>query len=156
MRLTKKLPFAPHQLGDHYVAQIYRLVLSEDDVVGTFDGVALLIMYSKFCMDVGRPRKAWLALRRAITFGQLLNLHRKASRAIDSPSCSSVRKTFVWIDLYMLDQLIALLLGQPYTIARAHFDMDDQDFKNLPLEVSLMIREAVSLQLNLRRSGTAK
>lgn len=117
-------------------------------MVGTFDGVALLVMYSKFCMDVGRPRKAWLALRRAITFGQLLNLHRKSGRAVDSPSCSSVKKTYLWIDLYMLDQLVALILGQPYTIAPAHFDMDDQDFKTLPLEVSLMIREAVSLQAN--------
>ena len=106
------------------------------------DGVGCLVMYAKFMTDVGRPRKAWLAHRRAITFAQLLNLHRKSGRAIASLGCSAVRKNFLWIDLYMIDQLLALLLGQPYTIQRSQFDMDDAELRQAPLELSLMVRVA--------------
>lgn len=136
------LPLPPHQLSDQYVAQVNRHILSDDDIVGTYEGVGCLIVYAKFCTDAGRPRKAWLAHRRAISFGQLLNLHRKSGRAVASQGCSVARKNCLWMDLYMIDQLLALLLGQPYTIQRRQFDMDEEEFKSAPLEVSLMVRLA--------------
>lgn len=137
-----QLPLPPQRLSEHYITQVHKHVLSDDEVIGTFDGIGCLSIYSKFLFDIGKPRKAWLAHRRATTFAQLLNLHCKKSRAVDSPDCSSSRKDFVWFDLYFIDQVMALQLGQPYTISRQQFDLNDEEIRALPLDISLMLREA--------------
>ncbi|KAG8530586.1 uncharacterized protein KY384_005089 [Bacidia gigantensis] len=131
---------APYELADIFAREVYRLVLGDDDLAGTFEGIVCLIVYSKFCTVAGRPRRSWLAHRRAVTFAQLLNLHRRPNRAVDSPGFNSSRKEQTWANLYIIDHIMSLVFGQPYTICAFHCDIDTSEYSNLGFETSFMVR----------------
>lgn len=76
---------------------------------------------------LGRPRKAWLLTRRAITFAQLLNLHRarrqcrnvQASGTTNSIAFQHLETSAtIWESLSGLDCFLSLLLHLPAATPR--------------------------------------
>ncbi len=64
------------------VANVTNLVTSNDDMVGTGEGLQCLILQALWHANAGNIRKAWLSCRRALQFSQLIGLHRGDSRAL--------------------------------------------------------------------------
>lgn len=134
--LNLRLP--PAELADFWSREVHRLLLSDDEIAGTLPGIECLIIYMKYAMNAGRPRKAWLAHRRAVTFAQLLSLHHKSYRSSTSDGFAVERKEYVWIDLCICDKAMGLFLGIPYTIAPGHCEVEDES--KFSVEVNYMLK----------------
>ncbi|CAD6576426.1 MAG: hypothetical protein ASARMPRED_007725 [Alectoria sarmentosa] len=101
---------------------IDNVVLGDDELAGTLDGVECMVLRAKYDINDGRIRRAWLTIRRAISFAQILGLHK-----CQSPSAfdinDSLRRESLWKALYADDRFLSLLLGLPYGPSETHFDV---------------------------------
>ncbi|KAF2405555.1 hypothetical protein EJ06DRAFT_30234 [Trichodelitschia bisporula] len=101
---------------DHCVNLVDRWIISDDEYMGTLEGIECSIFQGKIYADIGQARRSWLVFRRGLLFAELLGLHQ--ARAFSSPRES------IWWTLYVADRLTSLMLGLPYGIADAHCNMD--------------------------------
>ena len=97
-------------------------VLNDDELAGTIDGVECMILRSKYEMNGGRIRKAWLVYRRGISLAQLSGLHKRTTNAVNDTS-QSRRKDSLWKALYTGDRFLSLMLGLPYGPTEIHSDI---------------------------------
>ncbi|KAK5941117.1 hypothetical protein PMZ80_006394 [Knufia obscura] len=107
----------PADLMERYISTVDRLIISDDEIAATIDGLECMILEAKYHINLGRPRKAWLLYHRAIAFGQLLGLHRLSLRRPKQPDTDYYRQLMVWTHLVMGDRYLSLVLGLPYSVA---------------------------------------
>ncbi|KAI9864399.1 MAG: hypothetical protein M1824_005102 [Vezdaea acicularis] len=115
------LPLPLTDLVEHYLTYIDRIVISDNEYVCSFEGIELLMLRAKMYIALGQPRKAWLLFHRAISFAQLLSLHRKCLTS-NSPWVSMTRRQTIWWSLFELDRYLSLLLGLPYAVSENQHD----------------------------------
>jgi hypothetical protein len=109
----------PADLMERYIATVDRLIVCDDEIAATIDGIECIMLEAKYHINMGRPRRAWLLFHRAIAFSQLLGFHRLAARA-DKSSLDYQRSLDIWSHLVLGDRYLSLLLGLPYSVAE-HF-----------------------------------
>lgn len=113
------LPAKPDALQDYYITAVETLMASDDGLASTVEGLSTLIVLTKYYTNLGKPRKGWLTIRRALNFAQMLGFHRlpyhHKDAAIDS------RKT-IWLAIFQIERFLSLLLGYPSACLDAHYD----------------------------------
>ncbi|RMZ81571.1 hypothetical protein DV737_g2449, partial [Chaetothyriales sp. CBS 132003] len=149
------------QLMDKYITAIDKLIISDDEVAATIEGIECMVLASKYHVNMGRPRRAWLLYHRAIAFCQLLGFHRLVNQPNHSNS-EFRRSISIWTHLIMGDRLLALLLGIPYTVPDPfcrplfapamvqQFNANDGEtyiFKLLPLVTRMVDRNQAAVSL---------
>lgn len=97
------------------------LVLADDELAGTIDGIECLSLLSKHNSNKGRIRRAWICTRRGVFFSQLLGLHRRSTTY--APEVTQRRQS-LWKAVYQADRFMSLILGLPYGSATQHCEMD--------------------------------
>ena len=103
------------ELIDKYISTVDKLIVSDDEIAATIDGIECMVLEAKFQVNMGRPRRAWLLFHRAIAFGQLLGFHRLAAQP-DKSGAEYKRQVNIWTHLILGDRFLSLLLGLPYNI----------------------------------------
>ncbi|KXJ89246.1 hypothetical protein Micbo1qcDRAFT_197062 [Microdochium bolleyi] len=93
------------------------LVTSNDDLVGSFEGLETICLIALYHSNFGNLRKAWLGFRRAITIAQLMGLDRPRDtpvHCIDPQGATDLQKApDIWFRLNFSDRYNSLLLGMP-------------------------------------------
>ena len=107
------------EMANCHLGVIDELVLSDDELAGTLDGIDCLLLQAKYEANNGRLRKAWLTFRRGISFAQLLGCHLLSTRS-DQPNEHILRRQNIWNALYYGDRYLSLLLGLPYCVSEMH------------------------------------
>ena len=103
------------ELIERYISTVNKLIVNDDEIAATLDGIECMALEAKFQINMGRPRRAWLLFHRAIAFGQLLGFHRLAAQP-NKTSTEYKRQVNIWTHLILGDRFLSLLLGLPYTI----------------------------------------
>ena len=106
---------SPKDTMDCYMSVVDQLIVADDEYAGSCDGLELIILVAKTYVNLGKPRKGWLLLRRGIALGQLIGLQPDRTMMIENSDASKERRENVWWELYMIDRYISLLLGLPYS-----------------------------------------
>ena len=106
-------------MATRYIAMIDELVLSDDELAGTLDGIECLILQAKYDANNGLLRKAWITFRRGISFAQLLGCHLPSTQS-DQLHEQVLRRRSIWNALYFGDRYLSLLLGLPYCVSEMH------------------------------------
>jgi len=101
---------------DKCLYMIDRYIISDDEYMGTLEGLECSILQSKVYADIGSARRSWLTFRRAIGFAQLMGLHRNRA--------GSPERDSIWWSLYEGDKLISLMLGMPHAISDRHCNLE--------------------------------
>lgn len=104
-------------LMERYISTVDKLIISDDEIAATIDGLECMILEAKYHINMGRPRRSWLLYHRAIAFGQLLGLHRLSLRRPKQPDTEYYRQLMVWTHLVMGNRYLSLVLGLPYSVA---------------------------------------
>lgn len=110
--------------GDHALAAhasemataVTHLVTSNDDLVGSLEGLETICLISLYHSNFGNLRKAWLGFRRAITVAQLMGLDRPRDapiHCIDTSLVSIPKAHNIWFQINFSDRYNSLLLGMP-------------------------------------------
>lgn len=106
------------QFIEKYVSTVNKLVVSDDEIAATVEGIECMALEAKYQVNMGRPRRAWLLYTRAISFAQLLGFHRLANHP-DKTSNDYNRQISIWAHLVMGDRFMSLVLGLPYCVPDA-------------------------------------
>ena len=141
------------QLMDKYISTVNKLIISDDELAATIDGIEVMALEAKYQVNMGRPRRAWLLYHRALAFAQLLGFHKLANQA-NKHTHDYKRQMGIWTHLIVGDRYLSLLLGLPYTVpdnfcapymgaaAAPHFANEGEAYylKILPIVTALIDR----------------
>ena len=102
-----------------------RLVTTNDDLIGSVEGIECIMIEAMYHNYAGNLRRAWMAVRRATTVAEMMGLHR----GLESPSLrileSETRAAFdpdqVCFRLVEMDGYLSMMLGLPKTSLEARF-----------------------------------
>ena len=107
-----------HETMDELAESAISKVTTNDALLGTIEGLELMILEGFYHMDCGDARRAWVTNRRAIVTAQLLGLHRPGHhrfKIIDS--CAKLNPEDMWISVVCMERVSSLLLGLPTSVA---------------------------------------
>lgn len=128
---------SPAETMEDWVAIAGRLVTSDDDLVGSLEGLECLILQSFFQSDAGHLRKAWMTSRRALNMAQLMGIDRKTAKSIRScdPTFDPKRQpspAVLWFRINCSDRYLSLVLGLPIGSHDDSFLTDSTDVNEPP------------------------
>ncbi|KAL8682708.1 MAG: hypothetical protein Q9186_001304 [Xanthomendoza sp. 1 TL-2023] len=139
---TLHLPASPEALQDHYITAVETLMASDDGIGSTMDGLSCLIVQTKYYVNLGKPRKGWLTIRRALNFAHMLGFHRQSYGNGDA---ATISRRSIWLSIYQVERFLSLLLGYPSACLDSHFegllagDSSDPAFDQLRFNVKLSV-----------------
>ncbi|KAK2040727.1 hypothetical protein LZ31DRAFT_473916 [Colletotrichum somersetense] len=92
------------------------LVCSNDDLLGSVEGLECLLLHGLYLINSGNLRKAWLAMRRALSLAQLMGLETDGARSMKSCDPTTDPNTIptsqsLWHRINFCDRYMSLLLG---------------------------------------------
>ncbi|KAK3297323.1 uncharacterized protein B0H64DRAFT_431288 [Chaetomium fimeti] len=101
------------------VVEAASLVTGNDELANSIEGIECIMMESLYHDLAGNLRRAWVAIRRAITMAQMMGLHRGAD--VDTPSLEvfdTGPRVFIdpqnlWLRLLQADRYTSLMLDLP-------------------------------------------
>ncbi|KAI1081233.1 hypothetical protein F5B20DRAFT_79912 [Whalleya microplaca] len=101
-----------------FVSVVSDLVVSNDDLVGSVEGLESMYLVALYHANAGNLRKGWLVLRRLISVAQLMGLDKlgdKPLKSVDPKSLPSARTgaRTLWFRINFSDRFLSLLLGLP-------------------------------------------
>jgi hypothetical protein len=97
-----------------------RLVTGNDELATSVEGLECIMMESMYHDTSGDLRRAWVAIRRAITVGQMMGLHRSGPGKSLEPQ-TSIDQDQMWFRLVQADRYISLMLGLPQGSSESDF-----------------------------------
>ncbi|KAK3942864.1 transcription factor sdnS [Diplogelasinospora grovesii] len=114
LQMKGTLPETMHNI----ISTVANLVTSNDEIVGTAEGLECLVLQGFWHANAGNLRKAWLSYRRAMSLAQLMGIDRGSRRALkyaDAATDPSQRPTpeGLWYRIIYCDRYLSLLLGLP-------------------------------------------
>jgi transcription factor-like protein len=110
-------------LLEKYLRLIEQFIIQDDEYMGTLSGVEVCFMQARHYSELGQVRRAWLTARRAISFAQLMGLHRTRV---------NVRQEFCFWSLFQFDRFSSLMLGSPPLLNDSHCNLTFKG-KDLPM-----------------------
>ncbi|EFQ34097.1 hypothetical protein CGRA01v4_12159 [Colletotrichum graminicola] len=92
------------------------LVTANDELLGSVEGLECLILHGFYLINSGNLRKAWLAMRRALSMAQLMGIETDGARSMKSCDPATDPNTVpssqvLWHRIIFCDRYISLLLG---------------------------------------------
>lgn len=112
-------PYKLSDLANHWLQIVTDLVISNDELAGTMDGIECMFLQAKIDINQGRIRRAWVTFRRGLSFCQLLGLHVRPKYTARSQDFV-IRGESLWKALYQGDRFLSLILGLPYGVSESH------------------------------------
>lgn len=113
-------PFDPQELSARCTGAVDRLIVRDDDFAATLPGIEAQMLLSKYHLNEGRLRKAWLVNRRAIEFAHLAGMHL-STRTRTPTDTLYERRLRIWCALTTGDRSLSLILGLPYGVSEIFF-----------------------------------
>lgn len=117
---TLRVPLDPQDFAARCCAAVDRLIVRDDDYAATLPGMECQMLLSKYHLNEGRLRKAWLVVRRAIEFAHLAGMHL-STRTPQPADTLFDRRLKLWCAITNADRSLSLILGLPYGVADAFF-----------------------------------
>ncbi|KAF7926572.1 hypothetical protein BELL_1035g00010 [Botrytis elliptica] len=111
--IIRQLPSLPGTLFQEYFEKVERLIVNDGDYASTKEGIEAIVFAAKIYMNLGLNRKCWILTHQAISYSQLLNLHRP-HLSTDKNSLERNQRIQSWLSLCAGDVYLSLLLGLPY------------------------------------------
>ena len=117
----------PHKdVMTHYVELASDLVTTNDELVGSLEGMECLVLEGAYHINAGNLRRAWLCARRAMSIAQLMGLQRKSPRQLNilDPT-SQTSCSVIWFHIVYVERYLSLLLGAPSSVTDNMFATEE-------------------------------
>lgn len=118
-----------------YMEESDALLALDANEGGSFQALECLVLQTKCYVNMGRPRRAWMSLRGALTKAMLLGLHRP----VPDDELGSAN---LWATIWRLDRQLSMVLGLPDAVPELHPSLSEISSDH-PLESQIMHRMAV-------------
>lgn len=142
----------------HITGTVAALVTSNDDLIGTSEGLQCLALQGIWQSNAGNLRRAWLSIRKALSLAQLMGIDRGNTRTFKSADRSSdLRKLAsaarVYYCIVHVDRFLSLLLGLPIGTSDNSFATEEAMFQDEPLERLNKAHTVISARIIERNSN---
>ncbi|KAH8805098.1 hypothetical protein F5884DRAFT_798405 [Xylogone sp. PMI_703] len=114
------LTAGPKSAAESIVSAVSSLVTSDDEVIATSEGLESLVLQHLFYINSGKPRRAWLCIRRSLAIGQLMGLHNLNDSPMKTYLDAGNSIQLIWRLIIHSDRLFAVFFGFPYGIRDDH------------------------------------
>ncbi|KAJ0160997.1 hypothetical protein CTA2_6960 [Colletotrichum tanaceti] len=148
---------------NEWAAVAGRLVTSNEELLGSAEGLECLVLLGFYLLNSGNLRKAWLVMRRALSLAQLMGIDADLAPPPPLKSCDPATdastipasQTF-WYRINFCDRYISLLLGLPAGTQDNSFLMTDQFLvRDTPMERLEKRYTAIALRIIERNRAPA-
>jgi hypothetical protein len=112
--LSQSLPSSPKAVVASYMRAADDLLHISAGIRETIDAAEAWVLESKLYINMGKPRQAWLCLRRAGNAALLLGLHRANGKG------RTEREDLLWAQIWPSERFCSLSLGLPSAISNQH------------------------------------
>ncbi|KAL4750021.1 hypothetical protein BDW72DRAFT_204247 [Aspergillus terricola var. indicus] len=110
-----------------------RMVTSNDELLGTLEGLENIILESFYHIDSGNIRRAWITLRRAVMAAHLMGLHQPGHHRFKLINDhSKLDPSVIWVCVVSMERFLSLLLGLPTSTADAKHPVQNATNGDLP------------------------
>ncbi|KAK3341985.1 hypothetical protein B0T25DRAFT_511465 [Lasiosphaeria hispida] len=143
------------------LSNVSRLVNSDDEVVGTVEGLESLVVQGLWHANAGNLRKAWLSYRRAMNVAQLMCLDHECTRSLRSADPARTwlpTPRGIWYRIVSCDRFASLLLGLAVGSTDNSYAADEamkRDTKMEKLEKLQTVITARIVERNANKKATA-
>lgn len=90
--LLSRLPCPQNQLFHVLFEKINTLVISDSDYASTKEGIEVVAMSARICVNFGLIKKSWVLHHQAIAYAQLLGFHRPHKLRADETAMDISRR----------------------------------------------------------------
>ncbi|KAK6216833.1 c6 zinc finger domain-containing protein [Colletotrichum tabaci] len=141
-------------------AAVAGLVTSNEELLGSAEGLECLILLGFYLLNSGNLRKAWLVMRRALSLAQLMGIEGDLARPLKScdpatdTSTIPASQTF-WYRINFCDRYISLLLGLSAGTQDNSFLTDEFLVRDTPMERLEKRYTAIALRIIERNRAPA-
>ena len=112
--ILHRLPHPPGVLFQEYFTQVDSLIVNSSEYSSKIKGIEVILMSAKTLMNLGLIKKAWVLYHRAISYCQLLGVHRP-QRLFERETEKEIRqRNLFWVSICGTEVYLSLLLGLPY------------------------------------------
>jgi hypothetical protein len=120
------LPLPLSDLMELYMKTVDKLIVADEELSMSLEGIESILLLSQFYGSVGRPRKAWTTIRRGISHAVLLGLHEPSKLSSGPQSSSIIRRDSVWWHLAECESTLCLMLGLPTSMTVSSKNIADE------------------------------
>ncbi|PYH40783.1 uncharacterized protein BP01DRAFT_408849 [Aspergillus saccharolyticus JOP 1030-1] len=107
-----------HTIMEGLAESAITLVTTNDSLLSTLEGLENIILEGVYHVDGGNIRRAWLAMRRAVTAAQMLGLHQPDHHRFKQLGTrTDLEPGMMWVCIVYMERMLSLLLGLPTSTA---------------------------------------
>ena len=112
-KAVQGLSESPQAIMERLADLAIRLVTTNDELLGSIEGLECVMIESVFHANIGSLRRSWLAGRRAMAIAQLMGINRSNHQGqykILDPK-TEYHPQLMWFRIVFLDRYLCLMLG---------------------------------------------
>ncbi|KAB8234038.1 uncharacterized protein BDW43DRAFT_274837 [Aspergillus alliaceus] len=107
------------------VDRAIRLVTTNDELIGSVEGIECILIEAMYQNYAGNLHQAWMAMRRAAAIAQMMALHRgldsRSLKILEPEAKASFNPDHICFRLVEMDRYLSLMLGLPPASLEARF-----------------------------------
>ena len=109
----QSLSESPPALMERLTDLAIRLVTTNDELLGSIEGLECVLIESVYQANVGNLRRSWVAARRAMSIAQLMGLNRSDNQVQFKVLDHKIKYNpqLIWFRIVFLDRYLCLMLG---------------------------------------------
>ncbi|CRG84206.1 hypothetical protein PISL3812_01523 [Talaromyces islandicus] len=108
-RRNDDLPASLQTLFDAYMAGADAILTCLGESNASVERLECLLLFSKCCINMGKPRRAWFSVRSGINCALILGLHRSTRH-------TTLVQNSLWSQAWQIDRQISSILGVPHSV----------------------------------------
>jgi hypothetical protein len=137
-----RLPTSSSALEKHYLNPVGSFLASDEKSACTVEGLECMMVQTRLYINIGKPLKAWLVFRRAVSIAHLLGLHRQSATSSDR---ISTRKRGLWLQIWQGERYLSLIFGLSHSVSDEQFDLEsyESELRTKPCGEQLLLRISV-------------
>lgn len=109
----------------HAVDTATRLVTTNDELIGSIEGIECIMIEAMYHNYSGDLHRAWISTHRAVAIAQMLALHRglgfSSLKVLDPETRTTFNPPQVSFRLALMDRYLSIMLGLPHTSIKDDF-----------------------------------
>ncbi|KAK4642758.1 hypothetical protein QC761_400430 [Podospora bellae-mahoneyi] len=152
MSQERQKHFNPYSLMNGIVSKVSQLVTSNDDLVGTAEGLQCLIILGHWHSNAGNIRKAWLIFRKALSLATMVGLSHNGTPALRFADLTTNEATrpspmALWYCINAADRSLSLMLGLPAGSSDNTFASEEAMHRDSPRERFTKIHTVIAKRI---------
>lgn len=109
---NNNLPASPQSLFEAYMAGADAILTGLGKSVASVELLECWLLFSKCCINMGKPQRAWFAARNGINCALILGLHRSTRHR-------TLVENSLWSQAWQTDSQMSSVLGVPHSVVHA-------------------------------------